>query len=663
MRSDAQGLFWHDERKEKYIPTPPPRDWEAPDYLPHWEEASTFAPDWFDEHSLTAAMIARETLIVDVEVFPNYFSVAFKSYESGKVALLELTPGGRLNTGLLLWLMQNFLTVGFNSNSFDITMIAAALTGADNEQLLAARNKLIIENMQGWLVLRSFKTRRPRDWNHIDVIEVAPLSESLKTYAGRLHCRQMADLPFHPDAWLTGHQMVVVRWYNVNDLDNTALLYKQLQPQIELRKQISALQGVDVRSKSDAQIAEAVIENKLRAYGYSGGRPEVEPGREIYYKPPKFLQYQSATMQWTLHRVCNAKFVVEPSGYVRLPQELESLSLPINGGLYRMGMGGLHSSEQTISHYAKDGYVIRDRDVASFYPRIILNCKLYPEHLGPVFLEVYRDEVEQRLRDKKSGNKVGAESRKIVINGCFGKLGNAYSIFYSPDLLMQVTITGQLSLLMLIERLELAGIPVVSANTDGVVSRFHESQSATFEAVIKQWEMDTGFETEEAVYRSLHCRDVNNYIAVKEEDGKLSCKFKGVYSAKGSAPPGELSKNPQNQIVNDAVEQFLLKGTAVEETIFACQDIKRFVCVRKVKGGGYKGRYLGKVVRWYYGIGDTEPIIYAESGNKVPDTDGAAPCMLLPDSVPADLDRGWYIREAQAALVAIGAALPNPVND
>ncbi|KKS65278.1 MAG: hypothetical protein UV34_C0020G0001, partial [Parcubacteria group bacterium GW2011_GWB1_42_6] len=35
--------------------------------------------------------------------------------------------------------------------------------------------------------------------------------------------------------------------------------------------------------------------------------------------------------------------------------------------------------------------------------------------------------------------------------------------------MIQVTITGQLALLMLIERLELCGVPVISANTDGLV--------------------------------------------------------------------------------------------------------------------------------------------------------------------------------------------------
>ena len=96
------------------------------------------------------------------------------------------------------------------------------------------------------------------------------------------------------------------------------------------------------------------------------------------------------------------------------------------------------------------------------YPSIILNLGLYPKHLGTAFLEVYRSLVERRLAAKKEKRTVEANTLKIVINGSFGKLGSKWSTLYSPDLMLQVTLTGQLSLLMLIERLTLAGVPVRS---------------------------------------------------------------------------------------------------------------------------------------------------------------------------------------------------------
>jgi len=165
------------------------------------------------------------------------------------------------------------------------------------------------------------------------------------------------------------------------------------------------------------------------------------------------------------------EFIVGEDGYCKAPEALENLQIHIGESVYQMGMGGLHSCEKRAAHIADGTFTLVDRDVTSYYPAIILNCGLYPEHLGEGFLEVYRGLVDRRLTAKRAKNKVVADSLKITINGTFGKLGSKWSALYSPNLLFQVTITGQLGLLMLIEAFELAQIGVVSANTDGVVTK------------------------------------------------------------------------------------------------------------------------------------------------------------------------------------------------
>src|ERR1017187_7366641 len=142
-----------------------------------------------------------------------------------------------------------------------------------------------------------------------------------------------------------------------------------------------------------------------------------------------------------------------------------------------MGIGGLHSAESGVAHVAGSNYMLIDRDVTSYYPSIILNLGLYPQHMGEAFLTVYRSLVERRVAAKKAGDKVTAESLKIAVNGSFGKLGSKWSALYAPDLLIRVTITGQLSLLMLIEMIELAGLPVLSGNTDGILVKCHKDRS------------------------------------------------------------------------------------------------------------------------------------------------------------------------------------------
>ena len=98
-------------------------------------------------------------------------------------------------------------------------------------------------------------------------------------------------------------------------------------------------------------------------------------------------------------------------GNVVMSKELEKRNIPIGLGNYRMGIGGLHSSEQNVSHYADDEHVIVDRDVTSYYPAIILNNGLAPAHMGAAFTKVYRSLVDQRL------------AAKIKVRDISGKIG------------------------------------------------------------------------------------------------------------------------------------------------------------------------------------------------------------------------------------------------
>lgn len=258
------------------------------------------------------------------------------------------------------------------------------------------------------------------------------------------------------------------------------------------------------------------------------------------------------------------------------------------------------------------------------------------------------DTIKKELADCRAQLEVArveTESKKIQINGSFGKFGSPYSKLYSPTLLIQTTVTGQLSLLMLIEQLESEGIPVVSANTDGIVIKCPRDKIALMELIVLEWEVATGFETEATEYLALYSRDVNNYVAIKPDGFKV----KGVYA------PAALQKNPTNEIVTKAVIEFLQKGIPVEQTIHGCTDITKFVSVRTVKGGAVKdGAYLGKAVRWYYALGELGTINYKVNGYTVPRTEGAKPLMDLPEAFPDDVDLDWYIAEAQSILRDIG---------
>lgn len=627
---------------------------------------------------------AGSVFIFDVETYRNFWYVAFKCLDNGKFIAFERSPDFDFNETKLRWMLWRFCIVGFNSRNYDLPMIELAMTGASCETLKEASDYIIksgpnhgTEKVTPFAFAKRYGIKIGQ-YNHVDLIEVAPLQGSLKLYAGRLHCERMQDLPFPEDHILTKEDAAVVRPYCCNDLRNTELLFNELAPELKLRAEMSEEYGVDLRSKSDAQVAEAVINSELqKVLGYYPRKPTLAGDTVLAYETPDFICYQTPQLREMLEVVQGARFYLDGLGSPIMPKELEKLKVTIGGSTYKLGMGGLHSSEKKTAHYATDEIILADNDVESFYPRTILNQRLCPPHLGEAFLIVYEKIVNTRIhakamaaKCKKDGDRKGAkhwktiaDSLKITINGSFGKLGNKYSTLYAPQLMLQVTITGQLVLLMLIEALEAIGIDVVSGNTDGVISKYHKDRHDEVRALIAAWEAHTGYKTEETRYKAVYSRDVNSYVAIKEEgdeearflDDRLGAKTKGAYCERGSALNSILSKNPETLICADAVLQYLVNNVPVEKTVKECKDIRRFVAVKNVRGGGEKnGKYLGKVVRWYYPKNEAGHIAYVTSGNKVGKTDGARPLMDLPTEFPDDINYDWYIEEAISMLYDCG---------
>lgn len=600
------------------------------------------------------------TMMVDTETYRNLELIAFKDVKTKKLVqfVADSDKGLYFNEQKLSWVMHSYRTVGFNSLKYDLCIIWYAYTLQQPEMIKRLSDAIIFQNM--------FHREAEREFNfkvfptpHIDLIEVCPLKGSLKLYGARLHGKRIQDLPFDVSEPLTDEQKEIVIDYNANDLDLTELAFDNLTEQLKLRESLTVEYRQDLMSKSDAQIAEAVIGSELqRKKGRWPSKPKLDTGEVFNYKQPNFIFFQTPHLQKVAAVVAQAKYQVLENGRVIVPKEIESLAINIGEGTYRMGSGGLHSSEKCSVVKSDEEFELKDRDVASYYPRIILNCQLYPEHLGPDFLEVYNGLAERRLAAKKAKNISVSENLKVTINGSFGKLGSPYSILYSPKLLIQVTVTGQLGLLMLIEKLELSGIPVYSANTDGIVIKCPRNKTEEYKDVIAMWEKITGFETEETVYSAIYSRDVNAYMAVKPaKDGKpAEVKGKNVYYDPWTGKTAKdaywrFQKNPTAQICVQAIEKLITENVPLEKTITECRDLTRFVSVKNVTGGAHKDlEYLGRTIRWYYAKGTVGTINYIKNNHVVPDTEGAKPCMDLPDNFPSDINYDWYIARAKELL-------------
>src|SRR5690606_30184845 len=98
--------------------------------------------------------------------------------------------------------------------------------------------------------------------------------------------------------------------------------------------------------------------------------------------------------------------------------------------------------------------------------------------------------------------KAMVDAFKIVANaGSFGKLGDEKWWMCDLLALYRVTVNGQLYLLMLIERLELEGITVWYANTDGVTAKVPKGKEEAYERICAEWQEELRMELEFDRYR------------------------------------------------------------------------------------------------------------------------------------------------------------------
>jgi hypothetical protein len=293
---------------------------------------------------------------------------------------------------------------------------------------------------------------------------------------------------------------------------------------------------------------------------------------------PQYVQFKTKPFQDFLNRMRKVR--------VNLNEE-EEYPFIYNGTRYTIAKGGIHSSEGARIIEVREGEICMDADVGSQYPHSIIKRGLYPSHLGKAWLVGYTQTRDKRLAyksklknyDKGSPEyekyKGLSETFKLALNGGgFGKTNDRENWQYAPFVHFSCTIGNQFEILMLIEALEVEGIHVISANTDGIVCLFDRSRLDKYYEICQQWEKIVGNteqgQLEFAEYVKIIQSSVNDYLAIKA-DG--SVKKKGDFSTEF-----ELNKNKSRRIIPIALENYFVKNIPVEETITKHRKIFDF-CV------------------------------------------------------------------------------------
>lgn len=547
-------------------------------------------------------MIIRDKIVYvyDIEVFPNVFHCTVKNTETGELHKFEIS----CRRNQLDELVNFFHTVNTDHTFGDLYTTKIQL---NTDKLFCGYNNLHYDNPIINYIIDYYNTMKYKGYRDIcrsifnlskvittsseddirawskwkymicfDSFDILTMLYSNKLRVGlkeiqvTMQYKNVQEFVADWQADLPENQIDSMIEYNINDVNSTEELLNRCKKDVDLRLAIEDEYGVRVLSKDGVNIGMKILTQKyLEKTGQTWydikdlrSPMDVIPLSKVILP---FIKYDSPILQ---------KVLDDMKGQIVSPGRKGYENKFIFEGLrYSVGVGGIHSVNDPEIVIPKEDEMLIDIDVASLYPSMLIEYGFYPKHLGPEFLEVYRQIKDERIEAKHNGNKVKNETLKLALNGLSGNLQNPHNFCYSPFAVMQIRINGQLLLLMLAEKLTQLGCRIIQANTDGLFVLLKKSVYDSVNKVCREWEQLTKLTLEEERFKAMYQYAINDYFAIAEDD---SVKEKGMFIT-----TVKLGKGLTPKIIPKAVINFFKNGVPVEETIKGCQDIRDFLMSEK----------------------------------------------------------------------------------
>lgn len=547
-------------------------------------------------------MIIRDKIVYvyDVEVFPNVFHCTVKNTETGELHKFEIscrrnqldelveffhTVNTKYTFGDLyttdIKLDTNILFCGYNNLHYDNAIINYIIDCYNIMKYKGYRDICrSVFNLSKVITTSSEDDNSAwRKWKYMicfDSFDILTMLYSNKLRVGLKEIQvtmQYKNVQEFVADWqedLPENQIDSMIDYNINDVNSTEELLNRCKKDIDLRIAIEDEYGVRVLSKDGVNIGMKILTQKyLEKTGQTWW--DIKDLRSPMSVIPlnsvilPFIKYDSPILTRVLNDMKSQ--IVSPGrkGYEN--------KFVFEGLQYSVGVGGIHSVNKPEIIIPKEDEMLIDIDVASLYPSMLIEYEFYPKHLGPEFLEVYKQIKDERIEAKHNGNKVKNETLKLALNGLSGNLQNEHNFCYSPFAVMQIRINGQLLLLMLAEKLTQLGCRIVQANTDGLFVLLKKDVYSKVNNVCREWEQLTRLTLEEERFKAMYQYAINDYFAITEDD---KVKEKGMFIT-----TVKLGKGLTPKIIPKAVINFFKNGVSVEETIKGCQDIRDFLMSEK----------------------------------------------------------------------------------
>lgn len=408
-------------------------------------------------------------------------------------------------------------------------------------------------------------------WYELLEYELPPISEKDKHFYEKdnnfkgINVDGLNKLVEKWDRYIIDEWIEPTMYYNMNDSFILCEIIRLYIDEIRLRYSISSAYGVDVLSSSRSNIADKLF---TKFYSeFSGLSPSQWQGNKtertaMAFKRVifPFIKFKTKECQELLEEMkkvvvysTSKKALKEVSTkypefkYLKTNNDTGWFEITINNLVYSIATGGLHSQdiprelkskiiindnsftgnhiEENINNsniwdkLTDDSYIYIHFDISSFYPSIMSIYHISPAHLNEgVFTKLITWLKDTRIAAKHSKEDyidgipkdILAQALKIVINSIYGKLGFESGSLYDRLAVLKVTINGQLMILMLCEELELNGIEVISANTDGIVVKLYKKDKDKFENISNNWKQLTKLDADAEEYKCYINKDIKD---------------------------------------------------------------------------------------------------------------------------------------------------------
>ena len=369
-------------------------------------------------------------IVYDCEVFAYDYLVTLKDKETGRKTRIWND-----NEAVKACISEDNLYIGFNSKHYDQCIIKAICCGFTPQEVKQV-NDFIIGGGQGW----DHPMLRPIYFyfNNADIKDDMQMGLSLKAIEGHLGISvKESTVPFDIDRPLTEEERREVEFYCDHDVDTTDKLIDIRKEYLKSKIQVGRLVGISdakAMSMTNAKLTAALLKaspvphDDERNYSYP-------PNLVKDYIPPEVFEFFDQ-----MHDPSIADKDLFKS----------KINFEVGGCPCVIGFGGIHGAIPTFQEEAQGERTIRNYDVASLYPSLMIKCGYTSRNIpsAATFEEVYHT----RLAAKKSGDKATANALKLVLNTTYGAMLNKYNDLFDPLMGRSVCVSGQLFLLELASR-------------------------------------------------------------------------------------------------------------------------------------------------------------------------------------------------------------------